>query len=358
MANLNSEPIRVVVIDDTPAVRELLTEALENADGIQVVGSGVDGIEAVQLAKRLRPDVITMDVVMPRMDGLEATQHIMREAPTRIIIVTAGLMRAEEDLTFLALQFGALTVIRRPGLADPETTRKVIDNVRLMASVPVVHHWGREKKEDTPKSGLPSPATIASLPIPETAEPRHVQIIGMAASTGGPGTLATVLRSLPADFPIPILVVQHITQGFVTGMAEWLDTETPLKVGLAGHGDRPPAGTVLLAPDDYHMQVNARGMIELLKEEPYKGLRPSANYLFRSLARAYGSRAVGVILTGMGDDGIEGLQRLRRAGGLTLAQDEESCVVFGMPQEAVRLQAVDRVLNPSQISVSLNQLAT
>ena len=353
MLNSRPEPIRVVVIDDTPAVRELLVEILQNSEGVQVVGVGSDGLDAIRLAKRLRPDVMTMDVVMPRMDGLEATRHIMRDAPTRIVIVTAGLMRAEEDLTFLALSAGALTVIGRPGVADKETCDRVIETVRLMAGVPVVHHWDRTRREKAePRKVSPTPPLFE-----EGDEGAHVQLIGIAASTGGPGTLAKVLGPLPADFPIPILIVQHITKGFATGLAEWLNTGTALQVSLAGHGVRPEAGSVLLAPDDYHLQVNARGMIELSKEEPYRGLRPSANFLFRSLARAYGPRAVGVVLTGMGDDGAEGLTLLRNAGGLTVAQDEVTCVVYGMPQEAVRRDAVARQLSPSQIAVTLGQLA-
>jgi two-component system chemotaxis response regulator CheB len=354
MLAAKADPIRVVVIDDTPAVRELLVEILQTADGIQVVGVGSDGLDAIRLAKRLRPDVVTMDVVMPRMDGLEATRHIMREAPTRIVIVTAGLMRSGEDLTFLSLSAGALTVIGRPGVADKETCDKVIETVRLMAGVPVVHHWDRHRKKKA------EPLVDASVTPPlfeEADDGAHVQMIGIASSTGGPGTLAKVLGPLPADFPIPILVVQHITKGFATGLAEWLNTGTPLQVSLAGHGVRPDPGTVMLAPDDYHLQVSARGVVELSREEPYRGLRPSANFLFRSMARAYGPRAVGVILTGMGDDGSDGLEELHKAGGLTVAQDEESCVVYGMPQEAVQRKLVDRQLSPEQIAVTLAQLA-
>lgn len=353
MLSARSEPIRVVVIDDTPMVRELLVHIMQQAEGIQVVGVGSDGLDAIRLAKRLTPDVVTMDVVMPRMDGLEATRHIMRETPTRIVIVTAGLMRSGEDLTFLALSAGALTVIARPGAADPVGCEKVIETVRLMAGVPVVHHFDRKRR----KAAEPLPSLPPHPPLDKGDGGAHVQMIGIAASTGGPGTLAQVLGPLPADFPIPILIVQHITKGFSTGLAEWLNTGTALQVGLAGHGARPVAGTVLLAPDDYHLEMNARGEIDLSKEEPYRGLRPSANHLFFSLARAYGPRAAGVVLTGMGDDGADGLEALHKAGGFTLAQDEASCVVYGMPQESVLRNAVDRVLSPPQIAMMLGQLA-
>ena len=353
MQRARAEPIRVVVVDDTPTVRELLVAILQSAGGIQVVGVGSNGRDAIRLTKRLRPHVVTMDVVMPQMDGLEATRHIMREVATPIVIVTGGLMRAEEDLTFEALRAGALTVVRTPGLADPEGCEKVVQTVRLMAGVPVVHHWGNGGRRSRP-----SLVTKPPPPPIDMEGQKGVQMIGIAASTGGPSTLAKVLKLLSTDFPVPILVVQHITRGFITGLAEWLSGETRLRVGVANHGDVPQPGAVLLAPDDYHLQVSARGDVELCKEPPYKGLRPSANYLFRSLARAYGPRATGVVLTGMGDDGAEGLQILHQAGGLTMAQNEESCVVYGMPREAVMHGAVVRVLTPDQIAVTLNQLVS
>jgi len=162
--------------------------------------------------------------------------------------------------------------------------------------------------------------------------------------------VASILRQLPAGFPVPILVVQHVAPGFVSGLAEWLDSETRLKVRLVDHGDRPEPGSVLIAPDDYHLQMSARGIVELCREPPYKGLRPSANYLFRSLASAYGSSAIGIILTGMGDDGADGLCVLRNAGGLTVAQDEASCVVYGMPRQAVALGGIDQSLPPEGIA--------
>ncbi len=358
MLKARPDPIRVVVVDDSPTVRELLVAILQDADGIQVVGVGSNGEDAIRLTRRMCPDVVTMDVRMPEMDGLEATRCIMRDVPTPIVIVTSNLMRADVDITFEALRAGALTIVHAPGLADPGTCAEVIRAVRLMSEVPVVHHWGRG--EQRPLDRLrppPSQAGLVALPVEADDQP-EVQMIGIAASTGGPGALAAVLGALSADFPTPILVVQHVTQGFIAGLAEWLDGQTPLRVGLARHGDTPRPGTVLLAPDDYHLRVNVRGVVELSKEPSYRGLRPSANYMFRSLAHAYGPRAVGVVLTGMGDDGTEGLEALHLAGGLTVAQDEQSCVVYGMPREAVLRNAVDRVLPLDKIALTLDQLAS
>jgi two-component system chemotaxis response regulator CheB len=342
--------IRVVVADDSPTARELLVALYESAGDMKVVGVGKTGADAVRLVKRHHPDVVSMDVIMPVMDGLEATRQIMREAPTPIVIVTASLISKERDLTFEALRAGALTSVRKPGLDDPETCAKLVQTVRLMAKVSVVRRWTAGERK------LSEPLVLPSFGE-EIADHRKIDVIGIAASTGGPGALATVLKPLPADFPIPIVIVQHVTSGFAAGLAEWLNSQISLSVSLAGHGDRPRAGQVLLPPDDYHIQFNKHGLVELYKGQPYKGLRPSANYLFHSLARVYGARAVGVILTGMGDDGVDGIEALHGAGGLTLAQDEQSCVVFGMPREAIVRRAIDRVLGLGQIATVLNALA-
>jgi two-component system chemotaxis response regulator CheB len=346
MPKVRQGPIRVVVIDDSPTVRELLVAILQAAGGIQVVGSGATGEDAVRLTRRLRPDVVTMDIMMPKMDGLEATRAIMREVPTPIVIVTGSLMHADENLTFKALQAGALTVIATPGLADPETCDTVVRTVRLMSEVAVVHRWSR--REGKPPAVMPVADLLDSR--------RNLQIVGVASSTGGPAALAVILKQVPPDFPWPILVVQHVTSGFTAGLAEWLDGETALRVVVASHGDVPRAGAVWLAPDDYHMKISARGIIELSKESAYKGLRPSANYLFHSLARAYGPRALGIVLTGMGDDGAEGLAALHAAGGAVIAQDEQSCVVYGMPREAINRNIVDQVLPLDQIGPTLGHL--
>jgi len=370
MPKTKRKPIRVVVADDSPTARELLVTILQSAGDMQVVGVACDGEEAVRLTKRLRPDVMTMDIRMPRMDGLEATRCIMRDIPTPIVIVTASLMRADMDLTFEALRAGALTVVGKPGLADPETCQKVVQVVRLMSDVPVVHHWRRNGQhtvaqfESHLEPVLSVPVQVQEpvislppiLPLLDQDARRCVQIIGMASSTGGPSALATILGALPADFPVPILAVQHVARGFVNGLAEWLNDQAPLHVALASHGDTPQPGTVLLAPDDYHVQVNTRGIVELHKGKPYKGLRPSANYLFHSLAHTYGPQAMGIVLTGMGDDGAEGLESLHQKGGFTVAQAEQSCVVYGMPREAIARKAIDRVLALEQIASVLSQM--
>ncbi len=338
--------IRVVVVDDSPTARDLLVAIYESAGGLRVVGVGKTGADAVRLVRRLQPDVVSLDAVMPVLNGLEATREIMRTRPTPIVIVTGSLMDTDREVIFAALQAGALAAARKPGLDDPETSAQLVEKVRLMARVPVVRRWSHDRR----------PTAVPAVSSRVKASRASVGVIGMAASTGGPSALAATLKPLKRDFPVPILVVQHVANGFAAGLAVWLNDQVDLSVKLAGHGDRPQAGEVLLPPDDYHIQVNLSGLVELSKAEPYKGLRPSANYLFYSLARAYGSRAVGVILTGMGDDGADGLQALHTAGGVVLAQEEKSCVVFGMPREAIVRGAVDQVLSPEQIGAALQQL--
>ncbi len=344
-----NSPIRAIVVDDSPTMRELLVAILQSRGDIQVVGTGSNGEDAVRLVKRLNPDVISMDIRMPILDGLEATRRIMREDPTPVVIVTGSVMRQDVDLTLKALQAGALIVLKKPGLNDQETCEKIVKTVQLMAEVPVIHHWNA--------SDLQNPAAMRkAMTKPPGSQnfnelrKSEIDIIGIASSTGGPATLARILQPLPVDFPLPILLVQHICPGFSTGLAEWLGTQTKVQVSIAQHGDPLRPGILLVAPDDYHIQVNDLGVIELSKAAPYRGLRPSANYLFNSLARVYGSHAMGIILTGMGDDGVDGMEALHQAGGLTIAQDEVSCVVYGMPREAVARNVIDRVLTLDQIA--------
>lgn len=353
-----NRPIRVLVVEDSPTARDLLLAILGSDPKIQVVGTALDGEEAVLRAQRLRPDVITMDIHMPKLDGLAATRRIMHLAPTRIVIVTANTARQDIDLSFEAMRSGALTVIEKPSLTNPESFERVLQSVRLMADVQVVHRWK--------STGILKPSLIAETlggssgairPGPITSGLQRRKIIGIASSTGGPAALSMVLKNLDANYPMPILIVQHITRGFAGGLAEWLATQTPLRVLVGEHGQQVQAGTVYLAPDDQHMQINDHACLEMIKDPPYKGLRPSANYTLSSLAAIYGPQSVGVILTGMGDDGVDGMENIHKAGGLTIAQDEQTCVVFGMPREAIERRAVDYVMPIERIGTALQQLA-
>lgn len=345
-----TNPIRVVIVDDSLTVQSLLSTILGDA-GMTILATGRNGRDAVRLAKEHRPDVITMDIRMPHMDGLEATRQIMREQPTPIVVITGSTQMQDADLTFQAMQAGALAVIKKPGMSDPQTFEKVARTVKNMAGVHVIHHWGSVKKK-TPKP-VPQVKALRRL---DPASCAHVKVIGIASSTGGPSALAAVLGELPADYPLPVLVVQHVSPGFTHGLVSWLSSVIKLRVEVATNGNRLSPGTVTLAPDDYHLQINKRGEIELSRAETYKGLRPSANPLFASLAKHYGKTALGIVLTGMGDDGADGISLLHQTGAPTIAQDEQSCVVYGMPQQAMLRNAIDTQMNPQEIGLFLKQL--
>jgi two-component system chemotaxis response regulator CheB len=347
-----STPIRVLVAEDSPTYRELLVTILQNSSGLQVIGTARNGVEAVRLAKRLKPDVITMDIHMPEMDGFEATRQIMTESPCPVVVISASTDKNQRDLSFNALQAGALSVLEKPTLNDPpEVYQALARQVRLMSEVKVIRHWSKAAAAPEP----PRPAETRP-PILTHNGSAKIQMIVMASSTGGPGILAEILGKLPATFAAPILIVQHITPGFGAGLAEWLNQQTPLSVRLARRADEPKPGQVLLAPDGAHMVVNSMGLIAFTNAPPQHGLRPAADVLFHSVARVFGSTAVGVVLTGMGSDGAEGLQALRQAGAHTIAQDKESCVVFGMPAVAIELNAAEQVLPAHRIAAAIMAL--
>jgi len=331
--------IRVVVAEDSPTARGLLVAILAADPEIEVVGEAADGVEAVALTRRLRPNVVTMDIQMPRMDGLQATKQIMTEVPTPVVVVST-LIERDIRTSMDSLRAGALAVLQKLVGPDAPTfdaeAKRLRDTVKAMAEVKVVRHWPpRSPVPDRPRRG------------PRRAGPSLVTI---AASTGGPAALSVILRALPADFPLPILVVQHIAIGFAPGLAEWLGTLCALKVRVAQHGARPRPGEVLIAPDDRHLGLARDGTLEITNEPPVLGFRPSGNYLFSAAARALGPAACAVVLTGMGTDGVEGLRELRAAGGQVVAQDEASSVVFGMPGAAVAAGLADEVLPLSEIA--------
>lgn len=343
------DTIRVLIVDDSPLIREILVNMLEETPGFQVVGQAQDGEEAVQLTTRLRPDVITMDIRMPRLNGLDATRQIMSTTPTPIVVVATSVYDADLNIAFNAIAAGALTIVEKPkGLspADYDAVRDQLTTaIRLMSEVQVVTLWSADQ------------AAQASRPKAQGRTPQaDVELIAIAASTGGPGTLRQILGSLPGDLSIPILIVQHITPGFTQGFAHWLNSITPLQVTIAQNGEPVAPGRVLIAPEGAHMTVTPSGAIRLDPSPPINGQRPSATRLFESVAKAYGPAAVGVMLTGMGDDGVDGLAALQRAGGQVVAQNEESCVVFGMPKVAIERGVADQVLTPQEIAQTMIRL--
>jgi two-component system chemotaxis response regulator CheB len=339
--------IRVLVVDDSPTLRQLIRSILESDPELQVVGQACNGEEAIALCHRLEPDIITTDICMPKMDGFEATRHIMAESPRPIVVLTSTKSDIELGISSKALEAGALMVVGKPHGLPGEDPRadQLIAQVKTMARVKVVtRRWRLEKKTPAPRRSEPA------LRPP----PGPVRLIAIGASTGGPPALQAVLGKLPAG--LPVVVVQHISPGFVQGLARWLNETTPLRVKVAESGEALQPGTVYLAPDGRHLLVTAGGHAWLKVSSPVGGHRPSATVLFQSVAQSYGPAAVGVLLTGMGKDGAQGFKALHDAGAHTIAQDEATCVVFGMPKQAIALGAVKEVLPLEQIGARLEAL--
>jgi two-component system, chemotaxis family, protein-glutamate methylesterase/glutaminase len=341
--------IRVLVAEDSAAARELIASILGSDPDIVVVARAADGVEAVRLTKELRPDIVTMDIHMPLLDGLRASQQIMAEQPTPIVIVSATTRVHDQELSFDALRAGALATIAKPlGPASPhfETeAAELIATVKAMASVKVVRHrFNEDVRRAEIKPTLKPPAAVTS------------ELIVIAGSTGAPAALQLILSSFRADFPVPVAIVQHIAIGFSAALAQWLDSTTPLKVELAQDGQPLRPGLAVIAPDDMHLLITPQGAVRLARDAPEGGFRPSASRLFRSAAESYGAGATGVILSGMGNDGVAGLRLLHARGGYIIAQDEATSVVYGMPQEAVNAGVTHIVLPLPDIGPYLNRL--
>lgn len=341
--------IKVLVAEDSTVARMFLVHLLESDPQIHVVGAVGDGQAALDFVHKNKPDVVLMDIHMPRMDGFEATRRIMETQAVPIVICSATASARDVVVTFQAMEAGAIACIQKPLGREHDDfealAAHLLETVKLMSEVKVVRRTARPR----------SPMAAAR---PATLQPAAAQIrlVGIGASTGGPPVLQTILAGLPRDFPAPVLVVQHIAHGFLSGMAEWLNQTTGLQVHIASYGTTPLPGHVYLAPDDLHMGIGVNGHILLSREEPENGLRPAVSFLFRSLAAACGPGALGVLLTGMGSDGAAELKLMRDQGAITIAQDRESSVVHGMPGAAIALGGAMHVLPAERISGALKTL--
>lgn len=334
-------------MEDSRITRELLLYILNSDPKIDVIGIAVDGKEAIAFAQKEKPDVITMDINLPKLNGYDATRTIMETVPTPIVIVSSSIASKEVSDTFQALSAGALMALPKPTAIDhPEhkaLAEELVNAVKLMSEVKVVRRLSRYHR--------PQPALIQRNPEP--LFPRQPRAVAIGASTGGPAVLQKILSSLPADFPPPIFVVQHMAAGFIQGMAKWLDDTCALSIQVAANNEMPRAGNVYLAPDGVQFGLAADKRISLGNQAANNGYCPSISYLFSSVAEVYNDTAVGVLLTGMGDDGAAGLKQLKERGAVTIAQDAESSAVFGMPKEAIKLGAAAQVLSPEKISLLL-----
>lgn len=419
-------PIRVLIVDDSALMRRALTALLISDPEIEVVGTAADGRAAIEQVVTLRPDVITMDVRMPVLDGAQTTEHIMAYYPTPILVLTASLSSFDIDITFRMLGLGALDVMEKPSSADPnglqQARAELIKRVKLLSRVRVVTHLrgrrrgtedtqprastsdtGRLRRNNRGSRTLPSPTThrqtrglrpptgtlgsskhqdstplnrpltstetlrrshgarllqpedVVSVPMGRTSLGAAERLIVIGASTGGPRVVQHILRELPESLPASVLLVQHIADGFAAGLVDWLASSCRLPVVLAKSGDVAVPGRVFVAPDNLHLLIDTDGVLGV-SSQPALLQRPSVDVTMQRAAEAYRSRTIGVLLTGMGRDGAAGMAAIYREGGHTIAQNGETCVVYGMPKAAVEAGVVLETLNPESIAGRLQML--
>jgi two-component system, chemotaxis family, protein-glutamate methylesterase/glutaminase len=346
--NNKSNKIRVLMVDDSPVALTVLKKMLASSPEIEVVGTAKNGKEALELIPRLRPGVICTDYHMPVMNGLQFTREVMATHLLPILVVSVSVEEGSANI-FNLLEAGALDVFPKPfgGLAvhSPESARNLIQKIKILAGVRVFRR--------TPPL-TPARAAAPPVPKPTAMQPKGpLRLVVIGTSTGGPPALRTILSGLPVTFSLPIVCVQHISEGFLPGLLEWLTSESRLPVRVAQAGESPLPGTIYFPPEQTHLLFDKQGRFVTSQEPPRDGHRPSVTLTMRSAAVSYGSEVLGILLTGMGRDGAEGLLDIARVGGITIAQDEASSVVFGMPKEAIALGAAKYIMSLTEVAATL-----
>lgn len=340
--------IRVLIVEDSKVIREFLEYIIGQDPRLEIAAAVGSAEEALRILHRVSPDVISMDIRLPGMNGFEATQRIMTERPTPIVVVSASVECVDLQITMNALRAGALTVLEKPAgttSADYKAlAERLCTQLAIMSQVKVVRRYGAVKPA----------ARVEQPPVPHTGV--GYQMLGVVSSTGGPGALVQLLGGLGADFPFPIALVQHITSSFLEGFASWLQNSCPFSVVIVKDRVVPAPGTVYLATRDRHLLATP-DHLQVGAGDPVCAQRPSGTVLLESMANAFGGHAMGIVLTGMGEDGAEGLLHLHNRGGYTIAEHESTAVVYGMPAEAVRLGGVSECLPLPAIAPRILELA-
>jgi len=336
------KPIRVLVVDDSALARLLIVSILSTDDEIEVVGEAEDGKEALEKVRELKPDLVTMDIEMPVMNGLEAIEQIMAFNPVPILVVTA---RGDAQTAFAAISKGALDLVEKPAVSL-ENAREFVEKIKFLSKITVITHL----------KGKYEAGQIREAQKPERRERDSDKIVAIASSTGGPNALSILISALPADFPCPIVIAQHISDGFISGLVEWLKRISRLDIKIASEGETIRKGTIYFSPSESHIKINRRKIITFVKRRPEDIYRPSCDILLSSVADVYGAKSIGIILTGMGKDGALGIKRIKELGGKTIAQNEQSSVVFGMPRVAIESGYVDKVLSINEIGKEIIRL--
>ncbi|TAN40369.1 MAG: chemotaxis-specific protein-glutamate methyltransferase CheB [Nitrospirae bacterium] len=335
--------VGVLIVDDSVLVRNLIRAIIEMDPEMEVVGEASNGLEAIERVWGLRPDIVTMDIEMPVMDGLQAIERIMAENAVPILVVTS---RGDAKTAYAAISKGALDLVLKPSL-NAEAAQEFGAKLKLMSKVRVVTHISGRRAH------MPSVA----VETPDFGEDLSDRIVAIASSTGGPDALSIILSRLPDKFPVPIVIAQHISDGFVSGMVGWLKSLSRVGIKVAADGEYLRPGMAYVCPPENHMRIDHLKRIIYVARQEKDIYRPSCDMLLASVAEAFGNKAVGVILTGMGSDGVEGIKRIREAGGRTIAQNEMTSIIFGMPKLAIESGCIDAVLPLEAISSEIARAA-
>ncbi len=342
-----TKKVEVLIVDDSASARELLAYIINSDERLNVIGSVKDGEEALRFVKTRKPDVITMDIVMPKMDGFETTKRIMQTTPIPIIIISSSFCHDDIEKSFKAMDAGSVAILEKPqgpkDLDFAEKKKTILDTINTMSEVKLITR--RHSQGEPP---------AASQEV--IKKDRTINAIAIGTSLGGPQALHQILTQLSPHCSVPIFIVQHIASGFVHGFVEWLNNVTPLDVKLSVNGYHAKGGDVIIAADGHHLGINRDNTVVLSDGPPEGGIKPAASHLFHSVAEAHGKNSVGIILTGMGRDGVAELLYMRQKGAMTIAQDEKDCTMFGMPKEAAQQGAAQHILSLDEIAHTINIL--
>lgn len=345
-----THPTKVLLVEDSPVALEILKRLLATSPEIKVVGTARNGKEALELIPQVQPNVICTDLHMKEMDGLEFTKQVMTKDARPILVISTSVQKEDTQTIFQLLEAGAVDVFPKPsaGLAAnyEQVKRELIGKIKVLSGVKVFTK--RQLQSTTTAKEVKSPQPLPIGQLVDVTAPFRVVTIG--ASTGGPQALNSLLSQLPSNFPVPVICTQHICEGFLQGLVDWLALECQLKVKISQNGELPLPGTIYFAPERCHLEIDAQGKFAYSIAPPVDGHRPSVTVTFKSVAKFYGRATAAILLTGMGRDGAEGMRMISQVGGMTIAQDEKSSVVFGMPKEAITLGAAKHILPVQEIA--------